>query len=334
LVLMAFTKVIKSNSYFKRFQVKYRRRRSGKTDYKQRRALVIQDKNKYQAPKHRLVVRITNHAVIVQVVKSTYKVGASLEQQGDAVIAAANSAELKDYGVKVGFKNYTAAYMTGYLAARRVLHSLGMQDAYKGVESPDGVIHKVTEDKRTFFVPELAEDRKPFRAFLDVGTRRTTTGARVFAAMKGAVDGGLDVPHNEKRFPGYIKEAKKYDPDELRNRITGGHIKDFMEHLEEDDVETYEKRFSGFIEKGITAENIEEMYANALEKIRENPVKKPAPKYKRTGKELRKQPKLSLEARKERVAAKKVEIAAKLKAALAAANAGDEEEEEEEEEEE
>ncbi len=102
----------------------------------------------------------------------------------------------------------------------------------------------------------------------------------------------------------------------------------------EDDVETYEKRFSGFIEKGITAENIEEMYANALEKIRENPVKKPAPKYKRTGKELRKQPKLSLEARKERVAAKKVEIAAKLKAALAAANAGDEEEEEEEEEEE
>ena len=50
--------------------------------------------------------------------------------------------------------------------------------------------------------------------------------------MKGAVDGGLDVPHNEKRFPGYIKEAKKYDPDALRDRITGGHIKEYMEYLE------------------------------------------------------------------------------------------------------
>jgi large subunit ribosomal protein L5e len=223
-----------SNSYFKRFQVKYRRRRSGKTDYKQRRALVIQDKNKYQAPKHRLVVRITNHAVIVQVTKSTYKVGAKLEEQGDHVVAAANSAELKNYGVKVGFKNYTAAYLTGYLAARRVLTSLNMAAQYPGVETPDGAISttKSEDGKRTFFVPKLDEDRKPFRAFLDVGTRRTTTGSRVFAAMKGAVDGGLDVPHNEKRFPGYIKEAKKYDPDELRNRITGGHVKDFMEHLE------------------------------------------------------------------------------------------------------
>lgn len=34
-----------------------------------------------------------------------------------------------------------------------------------------------------------------FRAFLDVGLARTTTGARVFGALKGAVDGGLDIPH-------------------------------------------------------------------------------------------------------------------------------------------
>ena len=35
----------------------------------------------------------------------------------------------------------------------------------------------------------------PFRCVLDVGLKRTTTGAKVFAAMKGAVDGGLDIPH-------------------------------------------------------------------------------------------------------------------------------------------
>lgn len=29
--------------------------------------------------------------------------------------------------------------------------------------------------------------------------------------MKGAADGGLDVPHNEKRFPGYDRDTKSYD---------------------------------------------------------------------------------------------------------------------------
>lgn len=29
--------------------------------------------------------------------------------------------------------------------------------------------------------------------------------------MKGATDGGLDVPHNEKRFPGYDRDNKSYD---------------------------------------------------------------------------------------------------------------------------
>lgn len=34
---------------------------------------------------------------------------------------------------------------------------------------------------------------------------------RVFGCMKGATDGGLDIPHNEKRFPGYDRDAKSYD---------------------------------------------------------------------------------------------------------------------------
>lgn len=52
-----------------------------------------------------------------------------------------------------------------------------------------------------------------FRCYLDVGLARTTTGARVFGAMKGAVDGGLNVPHSLKRFPGYDTEAKKFNAD-------------------------------------------------------------------------------------------------------------------------
>ena len=56
---MAFVKIVKNSSYYMRFQVKYKRRRQGKTDYRQRRRLVIQDKTKYQSYKYRLVVRKT-----------------------------------------------------------------------------------------------------------------------------------------------------------------------------------------------------------------------------------------------------------------------------------
>nr|P19949.2 RecName: Full=Large ribosomal subunit protein uL18; AltName: Full=60S ribosomal protein L5 [Oryctolagus cuniculus] len=47
-----FVKVVKNKAYFKRYQVKFRRRREGKTDYYARKRLVIQDKNKYNTPAH------------------------------------------------------------------------------------------------------------------------------------------------------------------------------------------------------------------------------------------------------------------------------------------
>lgn len=66
----------------------------------------------------------------------------------------------------------------------------------------------------------------------------TTTGARIFGCLKGAADGGLYVPHNEKRFPGYDndkEEAKKvkYDPKVHRDRIFGAHIDKYMKSLKE-----------------------------------------------------------------------------------------------------
>ena len=56
----AFVKVQKNKAYFKRYQPKFKRRREGKTDYFARKRLCVQDKNKYNTPKYRLVVRITN----------------------------------------------------------------------------------------------------------------------------------------------------------------------------------------------------------------------------------------------------------------------------------
>jgi len=62
---MPFVKVIKNKAYFKRFQVKFRRRREGKTDYYARKRLIIQDKNKYNAHKYRLVVRFFSQTRIL-----------------------------------------------------------------------------------------------------------------------------------------------------------------------------------------------------------------------------------------------------------------------------
>ena len=51
------------------------------------------------------------------------------------------------------------------------------------------------------------------RCCLDTGLARTSTGAKVFAAMKGAADGGLDIPHSEKRFPGYDNESNELNAE-------------------------------------------------------------------------------------------------------------------------
>jgi len=69
-----------------------------------------------------------------------------------------------------------------------------MESMYKGADKVDGEYYSVQEH---------AQERRPFKALLDVGLVRTTTGNRVFGAMKGACDGGLHIPHNTKRFPGF-----------------------------------------------------------------------------------------------------------------------------------
>jgi large subunit ribosomal protein L5e len=59
-------KVVKSGPYFSRYQVKFRRRRSGKTDYRARLRLCLQDKNKYSTPKYRVIVRFSNRDITCQ----------------------------------------------------------------------------------------------------------------------------------------------------------------------------------------------------------------------------------------------------------------------------
>jgi large subunit ribosomal protein L18 len=87
------------------------------------------------------------------------------EMEGDKTLVAANSAELEKYGYKGSTSNTPAAYLTGMLFAAK------------------------------------AKKAQYDRAILDIGLNRATPGARVFAALKGAVEAGLEIPHGEEILP-------------------------------------------------------------------------------------------------------------------------------------
>jgi large subunit ribosomal protein L5e len=300
---MTFHKLVKNSAYYSRFQTKYKRRREGKTDYYARKRLITQAKNKYNAPKYRLVVRFTNRDIICQIVSS--------EIGGDKVFMAAYAHELKAYGITHGLTNWAAAYATGLLLARRTLKKLELDEAFEGVEEADG------EFSLTEAAEVDGEERRPFKVFLDVGLTRTSTGARVFGAMKGASDGGLFVPHSENRFPGYDIESKELDAETLRKYIFGGHVAEYMETLADDDEERYKSQFQGYIDDDLEADGLEEMYTEAHKQIREDPNKKEeSDGPKKTKEEWKaeskkyKTPKLTKEQKRERIAKKIAELKA------------------------
>ena len=278
---MPFVKLQKTSAYYSRMQTKPRRRRQGKTDYFARRRLVCQDKNKYESKKYRLVVRRTNRKFITQIIYSN--------MNGDVVMCAAESTELRHLGLTAGLTNYAASYATGLLLARRMLKKIGMSDLYKANTDVNGEYFNVSDD--------ADDDKRPFKALLDVGINATTTGARVFGAMKGACDGGLNVPHKTKRFPGYVrggvtevvnkrgkatgeveKTEAKFDAKVLRDHIYGAHVNNYMNELKKSDAARFKRQFSKW-EKCLSdakVKSCEELYKKVHAAILANPDRKKA----------------------------------------------------------
>merc|ERR1712196_329631 len=267
---MGFVKLVKNKAYHKRFQVKYKRRREGKTDYYARKRLVTQSKNKFATPKYRFVVRFTNKDIICQVFSSKIK--------GDICHCAAYAHELPRYGLKAGLTNYSAAYCVGLLCARRLLKKYNLDETF------EGTTECTAEFETCEIVNEDDEDGpNAFRALLDVGLKRTTLGSKIFSAMKGAFDGGLEIPHSNKKFYGYDADEKEYSAEDNRERILGAHVSSYMESLEEEEPEEYAEKFKKYIDAGITAENMEETYLAVHKAIRENPEHVATEKKKPTG---------------------------------------------------
>jgi large subunit ribosomal protein L18 len=137
--------------------------------------------------------------------------------KGDLVLASAHSSELKKYSWRGTGGNVPAAYLTGTLA--------GYRARTKGVQT----------------------------AVLDVGTRPVTIGSRMFAAMSGAVDSGLKVPHGDEIIP-------------AKDRLRGEHIAAFGKLLSQK-PDLYQKRFSNYLKQNLKPEEVPAHFDEVREKI-------------------------------------------------------------------
>jgi len=216
---MKLIKQVKNSSFHSRFQVKWRRRREGKTNYHNRKKILIQDKQKYNAAKYRLVVRISKRNILCQLIYSRL--------EGDFVLSSSYSRKLGLIGLPLVNNNFSTSYINGLNLSRK------------------------------FFIENFSCEKSKnllknkFKVILDIGLTRVTTGNKVFSAMKGAVDGGFSIPHNEKRFPGY-KKTEEFDLEMLKTRIEGKHVMEFMELLKDEDEEKFFRQFRCLIKKNIS----------------------------------------------------------------------------------
>merc|ERR1711972_438132 len=142
-----------------------------------------------------------------------------------------------------------------------------LDGTFKGKEEIDGGDYHVEDEEG---------ERRPFKCILDVGIRTTCVGARMWGALKGAVDGGLHIPHSTKNFPGYKPAEEKgaeseYDAEAHKDRIFGHHVTEYMEMMKEEDPTKYEAHFAKYIKEDIDPDKLEDMYTEAIEKIKEDP---------------------------------------------------------------
>ena len=87
------------------------------------------------------------------------------EKDGDRTLLTVTSQHLKKFGWEAGTGNVPSAYLTGLLAAR-LAKAVGVGDV-----------------------------------IADLGMQVSTKGSRLYAAIRGLIDGGLDVPCDKKMLP-------------------------------------------------------------------------------------------------------------------------------------
>lgn len=151
---------------------------------------------------------------------------------GDKVLVSADSSELAErLGWLGSCSNLPAAYLTGLLCGYKALTS--------GVKE----------------------------AVLDIGLQSPTKGARIFAALKGVLDAGVLVSHDDGILPS-------------DDRVQGQHIVGYAKQLASN-PDVYQTRFSGHLSKGLPPEQLTEHFFSVKEKIISSFKEEKAPEKKK-----------------------------------------------------
>lgn len=129
---------------------------------------------------------------------------------GDEVLAGAHSSELKKHGWKAPTGNVPSAYLTGLLC--------GLKAKKEGVSA----------------------------AVLDLGLIAPTKGSRLFAALSGVVDAGIEVPHSEEKI--------------VKERTKGEHIVKYGKSLGAGS-EVYAAKFSKYLKQELSPEKLPEHFS-------------------------------------------------------------------------
>lgn len=136
--------------------------------------------------------------------------------EGDKILVSAKTTELAKMGYRNSTSNITASYLCGLLLAKK------------------------------------AERIKVGKVIVDLGLQPSIKGSKLYAVVKGCIDGKLNVIVDKEMLP-----------DE--SRIKGDHIKNYAELIKSTDK--YKKIFSGLLKKNVSPEKIAEAFENAKKQI-------------------------------------------------------------------
>jgi len=129
----------------------------------------------------RLVIRKSNKYILLQIIESVHA--------QDKVLAGVSTRDLLKYNwpenKKGSLKSLGAAYLGGLLIGKKI------KEKIKG------------------------------KVILDTGLIPSTKGSRVYAAVKGVADAGVNIVYNEEVIPDIEKIKKEDFFDEVKNKIGG-----------------------------------------------------------------------------------------------------------------
>jgi len=190
---------------------------SYRVSYRRRR----EGKTDYQARRALVLSRIPRFIVRGSLGHMTVQI-AEAQPNGDRMISSAHSRELiKTYGWQANCGNLPSAYLTGFLC--------GLKAEGKGIK----------------------------KAILDIGLFSPTKGSRIFAALKGALDAGVEIPCAEEKLPS-------------DKQISGQHIAEYAQRLSTNEQETYQKQFSQYLKEKLQPEQLPEHFSQTREKIKKS----------------------------------------------------------------